>query len=109
MKPVIKWVGGKSSCLKILSEYLPFLESQNYIEPFAGSLSVLFGNPNPAKIETVNDIDCFLVNFWRATIYDVENVIKFADVPVNETEIHARHRFLINDKFSKEFYNIISS
>lgn len=31
---------------------------ENYIEPFAGSLSVLLGNPNIPKIETSNDFDC---------------------------------------------------
>lgn len=97
------YFGSKKAVADII--WQAFGTPKNYIEPFAGSLSVLLANPNPAKIETVNDIDCYLVNFWRATIFDVENVIKFADVPVNETEIHARHRFLIEEKFSKEFKN----
>ena len=39
---------------------------ENYIEPFAGSLSVLLGNPNIPKMETCYDLDCFIPNFWRA-------------------------------------------
>lgn len=68
----------------------------NYIEPFFGSGAVLLGRPDGAgKIETVNDIDCYLANFWRATQYDPEGVAHWADWPVNEADIHARHRWLI--------------
>lgn len=36
----------------------------HYVEPFAGSLAVLLAK-NPADMETVNDIDGDLMNFWR--------------------------------------------
>jgi DNA adenine methylase len=101
LKSPFPYFGSKKAVGDII--WKAFGNPKNYIEPFAGSLSVLFANPNPAKIETVNDIDCYLVNFWRATIYDVDNVIKYADVPVNEIELHARHRFLINEGFSSDF------
>lgn len=35
-----------------------------YVEPFAGSLSVL-GRKSPVKIETVNDLDENIITFWR--------------------------------------------
>jgi DNA adenine methylase len=68
----------------------------NYIEPFAGSLSVLLANPSIPKIETVNDINCFLANFWRAVSKDPKGVAQFADYPVNETDLHARHNWLVS-------------
>jgi hypothetical protein len=37
-----------------------------YNEPFAGSLAVLLGRPHAPRVETVNDLDCYLANFWRA-------------------------------------------
>lgn len=80
-------------------------EVSNYIEPFAGSLAVLLGNPKIPKIETINDLDCGLANFWRAVSYNVDEVIKYADYPISELDLHARHRWLIlivNDDFRKK-------
>ena len=68
----------------------------NYVEPFAGSLAVLLANPQIPKIETVNDKDCFISNFWRAVSNDPEGVAKWADYPVHEADLHARHRWLVS-------------
>ena len=38
----------------------------NYCEPFAGSLAVLLARPHEPRIETVNDVDVYLANFWRS-------------------------------------------
>ena len=80
----------------------------NYVEPFAGSLAVLLYSPKISKIETINDNDCLLINFWRAVTFDVENVIKFADHPVHEAELHARHRWIltqVTDEFIKNMHS----
>lgn len=74
----------------------------NYIEPFAGSLAVLLGNPSPSKIETVNDINCFLSNVWRSLQADPKGVAKYAEYPVNEADLHARHKYLASEA-TKEF------
>lgn len=69
----------------------------NFVEPFAGSLAVLLGRPGGAgKIETVNDLDRFICNFWRAIQADPEAVAHHADWPVNEADLHARHLWLVN-------------
>lgn len=75
---------------------------ENYIEPFAGSLSVLLGNPNVPKMETANDLDCFISNFWRAVEADPDEVCKYADYPVIENDLHARHRWFLS-KEAEEF------
>jgi hypothetical protein len=78
----------------------------NYIEPFAGSLAVLLARPGGAgKIETVNDRDRYIANFWRAVAHDPESVAAAADWPVNEADLHARHKWLVNQvEFRKRMH-----
>ena len=56
------WYGGKFSHLKWLLPLLP--SCQHYCEPFGGSAAVLL-NRDPAPVETYNDIDGEVVNFFR--------------------------------------------
>lgn len=93
IKSPYPYFGGKRSIAKIVWQGLGNVS--NYVEPFGGSLAVLLANPYPAKIETVNDIDCFIVNFWRAVSADPEGVSKYADSPVSEIDLHARHKWLV--------------
>ncbi len=88
------WFGGKSRAASLIWER--FGNLQNYVEPFAGSLAVLLARPHPAKVETVNDKDCFLANFWRSLQHDPATVAWYADAPVNEADLHARHQWLVN-------------
>jgi DNA adenine methylase len=56
------WYGGKFSHLAWLLPLLP--ETTHFCEPFAGSAAVLI-NRSPSLIETYNDIDGDVVNFFR--------------------------------------------
>lgn len=56
------WYGGKFSHLAWLLPLLP--EARHYCEPFAGSAAALLNRP-PAMVETYNDIDGEVVNFFR--------------------------------------------
>lgn len=56
------WYGGKFSHLNWLLPLLP--KTQHYCEPFAGSAAVLL-NREPSPVETYNDIDGEVVNFFR--------------------------------------------
>ena len=67
----------------------------NYVEAFAGSLAVLLSRPEPGKVETVNDYDGLVANFWRAVQADPEGVAAHADAPVLEMDVHAWHRRLV--------------
>lgn len=103
MRAPFFWFGGKSKVAKVVWSGLG--EVSNYVEPFAGSLAVLLSNPKIPKIETINDLDCGLANFWRAVSIDAEAVAKWADSPVNESDLHARHRWLVStitDEFKKK-------
>jgi DNA adenine methylase len=96
MKPTLKapfpWFGGKSRAASLI--WSRFGDCPNYVEPFAGSLAVLLARPTPPRTETVNDLDCYLSNFWRAIAHDPEATAKHADWPVNEADLLARHRWL---------------
>ena len=98
IKAPFPWFGGKS---RVAAEvWARFGDVPNYVEPFAGSLAVLLGRPSihRGKIETVNDIDGFIANFWRAVASDPEGVAHNADWPVNENDVHARHIWLVNQR-----------
>jgi hypothetical protein len=92
------WFGGKSRVAHLVWD--AFGDVSNYVEPFAGSLAVLLGRPGKPRVETVNDLDCYLANFWRAVQAVPDEVAAHADWPVNEADLHARHRWLVSqDKF----------
>ena len=61
-KIVFGWYGGKFSHLSWLLPLLP--EADHYCEPFGGSAAVLL-NREPSPVETYNDIDGEVVNFFR--------------------------------------------
>jgi DNA adenine methylase len=56
------WYGGKFSHLDWLLPLLP--PAHHYCEPFAGSGAVLLNRP-PSPVETYNDLDGEVVNFFR--------------------------------------------
>ncbi len=67
------WYGGKYSHLNWL---LPLLsQTHHYCEPFAGSAAVLL-NREPSPVETYNDIDGEVVNFFRVLRDQGEDLIK---------------------------------
>lgn len=72
-------------------------DPENYVEPFAGSAAMLLGRPNVGKIETINDADGFVANFWRAVSFDAGAVAKHADWPTNESDLFARHSWLVRN------------
>ena len=96
LKAPFPWFGGKSRAASIIWDR--FGDVPNYVEPFAGSLAVLLGRPHEARTETVNDLDCYLANFWRAVKADPRAVAQYADQPVNEADLSARHAWLVARK-----------
>lgn len=56
------WYGGKYSHLDWLLPLLP--QTTHYCEPFGGSAAVLL-NRKPSPVETYNDVDGEVVNFFR--------------------------------------------
>lgn len=94
------WFGGKRRCAHIVWDY--FGDVSNYVEPFFGGGAVLLGRPHAPRTETINDLDCFVANFWRAVKHDPLAVAEHCDWPVNEADLHARHRWLVEQKEFRE-------
>lgn len=95
MKTPFPWFGGKARAAYLVWPRFG-LGVPNYVEPFFGAGAVLLNRPLvEARVETINDKDAFVVNFWRAVQADPEAVAFYADWPVSEADLHARHRWLV--------------
>lgn len=67
------WYGGKYSHLDWLLPLLPY--TKHYCEPFGGSAAVLI-NRKPSPVETYNDIDGEVANFFRVLREQKEELLE---------------------------------
>ncbi len=100
------WYGGKFNHLQWLLPLLP--ECHHYCEPFAGSAAVLL-NRRPSPVETYNDIDGEVVNFFRTLRENTDELIKsIALTPFSREEyyqaINADSKLLSNLERARLFY-----
>jgi DNA adenine methylase len=83
---VFGWYGGKFNHLDWLLPLLP--AAHHYCEPFAGSAAVLL-NRVPAPVETYNDMDGEVVNFFRVLRERPEELARMiALTPFSREEFH---------------------
>lgn len=94
LKAPFPWFGGKSRVADVV--WQRFGDVKNYVEPFFGSGAVLLGRPSDhaGYVETANDLDGFVANAWRSIANDPDKTAVYADNPVNENDLHARHAWL---------------
>lgn len=107
LKPGFPYCGGKSTVADLIWER--FGNVDNFVEPFMGSAAVLLRRPaehfkKPSRMEAVNDVNDYIVNYFRALKADPDKVAYYADNPVIETDLHARHRYLCTSADAKEFH-----
>ena len=97
-KPLFPYFGGSSPVADIVWKGLGPVHT--YTEPFFGSGAVWFLCPWPDVITRaiVNDADGMIANFWRALAADPDGVARWANWPVNECDLHARHAWLVARK-----------
>jgi site-specific DNA-adenine methylase len=91
-KAPFPYFGGKSLATSVV--WAEFGIVKNYVEPFVGSAAMLLGSPNENRIETINDFDGMISNFWRSIKHDPGTVAYHADWPINEADLFARHSWL---------------
>ena len=89
------YFGGKSRAAPLVWER--FGAVVNYVEPFFGGGAVLLACPEKQRprVETVNDANAHLANVWRSITWHAEDVARACDWPVNEVDLHARHKHLL--------------
>lgn len=95
MKAVLKYPGAKNRVTSWICEYIP--KHDVYIEPYAGSLAVLF-NKEPCHIETVNDLHGEVVNYFRVLRDDgakLRNLIELT--PYSRMEYERAYEITDND------------
>lgn len=84
---VFGWYGGKFNHLDWLLPQLP--HAHHYCEPFAGSAAVLL-NRNPSPVETYNDIDGEVVNFFRVLRDHHDDLVRVIGLtPFSREEFHS--------------------
>lgn len=83
---VFGWYGGKFNHLNWLLPLLP--RCHHFCEPFSGSAAVLI-NRQPAPVETYNDLDGEVVNFFRVLRDQPEQLIRvIAFTPFSREEFY---------------------
>lgn len=68
------WYGGKFSHLDFILPYLPE-NAEHFCDVFGGSAAIIINRP-PAPVETYNDLDSDLVNFFEVLRDDSERLIR---------------------------------
>lgn len=109
MKHMFPYFGGKSLISKHV--WKVFGNPSIYCEPFFGSGAMLWDRPDVSRnsIEVVNDMDGFVINFWRAVKHDPSAVASWADYPVFELDMHARNQWMITKRSDTEFVETLRS
>lgn len=84
IKAVLKYPGAKNRIANWICEYIP--KHNVYVEPYAGSLAVLF-NKEPCHIETVNDLNDEVVNYFKILRDNVDELQRLIELtPYSRTE-----------------------
>lgn len=115
MRTPLTYYGGKQ---RLASQIVPLMPAHRvYFEPFAGGAAVLFAKPR-AERETLNDVDGYVMRFWRALRdrpEDLAAVVRATPYsraewegcraePDHPDDVEAARRFLvwIDQSFSRE-------
>lgn len=106
LDPPAPWFGGKRKTAAEL--WKRFSKLGAYCSPFAGLAAVELACP-PETIptyETINDINGYISNFFRATQRYPDHVAYYADNPINHADLIARHRWLVGTEWPQPHIDI---
>jgi site-specific DNA-adenine methylase len=81
VRPPIPWLDSKRRLAATILAALP--PHTCYVEPFAGSASILFARDRPAKVEVLNDLDRELMSFFRVLKHHPEELERQFDWALN--------------------------
>jgi hypothetical protein len=96
LDPAFPYFGSKAAAVDLIWE--AFGDPLNFVDCTTGTSAVTLGRPGTdfsRRIETLNDAWGFIPNFLRAVTRDPRRVAQYADWPVSELDMHARHAYLL--------------
>ena len=93
LRPPFPYPGNKFEIAHVIWNALG--DVPNYVEPFAGTAAVHLARPHSGKVVTLNELNGFISNFYRAVQATPDAVAQWALWPVNEIDMHARNAWLI--------------
>ena len=97
MKAIAKYPGSKWSLAEWIIRFFP--KHHSYLEPFFGSGAVLFNKPR-SNIETVNDLDCNVVNLFECIRENPEKLAGMIYMTPYAREVYERsYEEVPEDKF----------
>jgi len=85
LRSPIQWFGGKGQMQAKLLPLLP--QHREYVEPFFGGGSVFFAK-SPAKVETINDLDSAVTEFFRVLRDQPEEFLRLARLTPYSRELY---------------------
>lgn len=86
---ILHYPGSKWAVADWIISHMP--QHTTYVEPFFGSGAILF-NKNPAKLETINDIDGNVVNLYRVIREQPDELSRLLQwTPYSRQEYYAAH------------------
>lgn len=89
IQPPVPYFGSKQRIADQIVKTFP--PHRHYVEPFAGSLSVLLAK-EPSVLETVNDLDGDVMTFWRVLRDDPEGLERECALTPHSRGEHALSR-----------------
>lgn len=93
MKAILKYPGAKNRLAEWICSFIP--EHKVYVEPYFGSGAVFF-NKTPARIETINDLDGEVVNYFRTLRENSEELTSMIRLtPFSRDEYY--NSFIVNE------------
>lgn len=104
MKAIMKYPGAKNRLAKWICSYIP--EHGVYVEPYFGSGAIFF-NKMPARIETINDLNGDVVNYFRALREKPEELARLLSLtPFARDEYYNSYIFKSCNRF-EEYQKVV--
>lgn len=107
MKSILNYPGAKWGLASTIVSMMP--RHRSYLEPFFGSGAVLFNKP-PSAIETVNDLDGDITNFFKVLRERTEDLIRAISLtPYSRDVFDDAHENRGTDDFERAYRFAIRS
>jgi DNA adenine methylase len=95
LKTPITYYGGKQNLVKDILPLIPYHKC--YIEPFFGGGALFFAK-EPSKVEVINDINGFIINFFKVLKQNYGELKKLLDITLNSRQQYNEARVIFKNQ-----------